>query len=272
MQACGRWFVPLGKTPVCIAVRVVDKKLMPFIEMALQSGEYQTREAVAGAIEQLLRKLDVADAHWAVSSPALVEWAARALLEVEPETKEKKRKRKRTFSYDGYRQFRATQSKSALSFALVEVCSHIALASTELSAKGVASIELVREQLTGLSPELVARLVDADEARVTATLAFFRDWWAELTDTKLSPGEQLRAIRETRFHDLLERESALLRFALEMQLLGELFPRAEQTSGALAAEFRAFGQAVQQHIHGLMHAGSISGWNKIVSVGTRSNK
>jgi MoxR-like ATPase len=272
MQECGRWFVPLGKTPVCIALRVVDKKLMPFIARALQDGRYETREAVAQAIEQLLGKLDEADAHWAVSSSALIEWAARALLEVEPETR--KRKKKETYSYDGYRQFRAAQPGSALAFSLVEVCSHIALASPELMARardGV-SIELVREQLSVLPRELVARLVEKDEARVAETLLFFRRWWDELTVATGSPEEQLSAIRDSRFHELLERESSLLRFALEAELLAQLFPDARETSQALKQELQSFGQAVQQHIHGLMHQSSLAAIDALATAGTSGGK
>lgn len=266
MQASGQWFVPLGKSPVCIAVRVVDTKLMPFIERALQGGQYRTREAVAEAIEKLLRKLDEASAHWAVSAPALVEWAARALLEVEGHAT---KKRKPKLSYEGYRDLRSNQPQSALSHALVEICSHIALASPESGTQRAVSVEQVRDRLALLPPELMARLIEADEARVRETIEYFRRWWADLTDAKRSPRTQLQALRDTRFHDLLYGESVLLRFALEIQLLGALFPRALDTSTAIAREIEAFGEQVQQHIHGLMHAESLAGWNELVGARPR---
>lgn len=258
MQMCGRWFVPFGKTPLCVAVRVVDKKLMPFVEKALQGGTFETREAVASAIEELLRKLDEADAHWALSSSALIEWATRALVEVEPLAKRKKKKQRHNPSYEGYRGFRAAQATSALSFSLVEVCSHIALAAPELAQQGGISVELVRDQLATLPPELMARVIEADEARAKETLGFLTEWWTELKSPKRSPLEQLQGIRDSRFHELLEREAALLRFTLELQLLAQLFPKARDTSDALCRELERFGQDVQQHIHGLMHARSLA--------------
>lgn len=259
MNACGRWFVPFGKESSCVAARVVDTKLMPFVEQALAQQRYDSRRDVSEAIEKLLQRLDEAEAQWAVSSEALVEWATRALLEAEPPAK----KRRRKLSYEGYREFRKREPESALCYSLVDVCTHIALAAPELRARHSPSVALVREQLATLPEALVARIVEEDEARVEHTLEFFEEWWGALTGRDRAPEEQLGALKDSRFHELLEKESALVRFRLEAQLLAELFPSAKDSCAALAARLQAFGQKVQEHLHGLMHARSLAGWGEL---------
>lgn len=264
MNACGSWFVPFGKEPTCIAARVVDKKLMPFIERAFSEGSYGTRKAVADAVEQLLRHLDDAKIHWAVSSSALIHWASKALLEAEPP---RKRTKKRTLTYDGYREFRKAQPASSLCFVLVEVCTHIALAAPELRSTRSPSVDLVREQLATLPPQLAALIVQEDEARLEEAFQFLEAWWKKLVAREREAQEQLNDITGTRFFELLSQESVLLRFTLEAELLGELFPLAREASEAWCVRLSNFNQAVQDHVHGLMQAQSRGHASPIIAVG-----
>lgn len=254
MRECGRWFKPFGKDENCIAARVVGVKLMPYIKRALSAKTYDNREQVAEGVERLLQRLDDAGAHWAVSAGALIEWAARALLEAE---RHLEGVASHELSYQGYRALRSEQPSCALAYSLVEVCTHISLAAPELRQQRAPSVELLRDQLLTLDEALVEDIISEDERRLRQTLSFLRRWWAELATDQRPAAEQLTAVVETRFHALLNEESVLLRFALEAQLLADLFPPASRRATALKEELEEFNRQVQQYVHSLMHGDSV---------------
>jgi hypothetical protein len=160
--------------------------------------------------------------------------------------------------FEGYRKLRERQSSSSLCHALVAACTYVAQYAPELRLEHAPTVELVRAQLAGLTPETIERIRDRDERRVRAALGFFQGWWSELTAEANSPRLQLDFILSSRFYELLMRESVLVRFTLEAELLSALFPGCADASRAMVADIAAFRDRVQTHLHELMREQALS--------------
>jgi hypothetical protein len=253
MNACGHAFVALGYDRSCVASRVLSTKLMPYVAAALTAEKPRTRQAVAAVIESLLDRLQEADALYVVSSTALTQWAVSALLDVE-EAAPTLEGEELPLHFEGYRSLRKIQPSSSLCHALVAACTYIAQYAPELRVKHSPSLELVQAQLSELSVQTVERIRDADERRIRSTLGFFQRWWADLTSEVNTPQLQLDLLVSSRFYELVERESALVRFTLEAELLGLLFPACGDASRNLVVAITAFRELVQAHVHVLMGA------------------
>lgn len=251
MNTCGEAFVPHGYDRSCVASRVLSTRLMPHISAALAAEKPSTREAVASAVESLLDRLQEADALYVVSSKALVQWVALAMLDAQdwaPALEEKEI----ALHYEGYRRLRKLQPSSSLCHALVAACTYIAQYAPELREKHAPSLALVQAQLSELDAQTIERVREADERRIRGTLGFFQHWWAELTADANQPALQLDFLVSSRFYELIEKESVLVRFTLEAELLGLLFPSCGDVSRAIVADIVAFREQVQSGVHALM--------------------
>lgn len=251
MNACGRPFVAFGHDPSCVASRVLSTKLMPLIASALAAEKPRTRESVASVVESLLDRLQAVDALYVVSSEALTEWVVSALLDVQSASPELE-DAQIPLHFEGYRKLRERQSASSLCHALVAACTYIAQYTPELRREHAPSVALVQAQLAGLTAATVERIRDFDERRVRTALGFFERWWAELTVETNTPHLQLDFITSSRFYELLVRESVLVRFTLEAELLSALFPACDAASRAMVADVTRFRDRVEKHLHELM--------------------
>lgn len=253
MNTCGAAFVSLGYDRSCVASRVLSTKLIPHVAAALAAERPPTREAVAAVVETLLDRLQAADALYVVSSTALARWVAGALLDVQ--TSESVLGAVDVpLQLEGYRQLRLRQPSSSLCHALVAACTYIAQYAPELRAKHALSLALVQAQLSELEIETVQRIRDADARRIRDVLAFLQRWWSGLTSYTNEPREQLDRLVSSGFYELLERESVLVRFTLEAELLGILFPSCQEVSRAIVADIVAFREQVQARVHLVMDA------------------
>lgn len=257
MNASGRAFVGFGHDSSCVASRVLSSKLMPHIAAALDAEKPATRQAVSAIVESLLDRLQEANALYVISSAALTRWVASALLAVqsvahvpnEPEV---------PLHIEGYRQLRDRQASSSLCHALVAACTYIAQYSPELRSTQAPSIALVQAQLAVLEDQTVAEICQADERRIRTALQFFERWWQDLTPGSRSSRVQLDFIMSSRFYELLENEAVLVRFTLEAELIGVLFPSRVNLSRSIAADVAEFRLRVQNHVHRLMHEQEMS--------------
>lgn len=257
MNACGEAFVSRGYDRSCVATRVLATKLVPHVAAALAAERPPTREAVAALVETLLDRLQAADALHVVSSAALAEWVARALLEVQA-SEPTLVVADVPLQIDGYRQLRLRQPSSSLCHALVAACTYIAQYAPELRVKHAPSLALVQAQLAELDGQTVERIRKADEQRIRDVLAFLQRWWAGLTAYSSQPAEQLERLVSSGFYELLERESVLVRFTLEAELLGILFPTCHDVSRAIVADIVAFRERVQARVHVVMDARALA--------------
>lgn len=253
MNECGEAFVSQGYDRSCVASRVLATKLVPHMAAALTAEKPSTREAVATTVEALLDRLEDADALYVVSSTALARWVARALLDVQ-ESDSALGAVDVPLQIEGYRQLRLRQPSSSLCHALVAACTYIAQYAPELRAKHALSLALVQAQLSELEVETVQRICDADARRIRDVLTFLQRWWSGLTSYTSEPREQLDRLLSSGFYELLERESVLVRFTLEAELLGILFPTRLELSRSIVADILAFREQVQARVHLVMDA------------------
>lgn len=251
----------LGEAPSQLTSRVVGTKLLPLLRRAFEVQALTGRLEVAAAVDRLLEKLDDAEIHSAVSSDALIEWTAEALLKAEVPVEIGRH----TLTYGGYREFRAAQPRVSICFAFVKVCSHVASYSDASRQQFELGLDGVRQLLTTLNDALRDRVVEADARRVTAALEFFEAWWGELRDGQLSPAERLSKVIESRINRLLDEENALMRFALEAQLIGDLFPTSKELSQQLHARLLEVNNRITSDLASMLQERADAGWQNVVT-------
>jgi MoxR-like ATPase len=206
--------------PSTLKARVTGPRLGALIEAAFAGFDARERLSLVKEIEAFVRLLDKAGLHGAIAPEAFLGWSAEALLRADPEPP--------TVHgdphYDGYRHLRSLEQRVSASYTLAEIALVVA---PELcrDAPSPADAAAAIAKLCGKLPdELRMAVVERDLSRVHRALDYLDRFWATLSAGRMDDEERLRKIVESRFFDVLWDESALTRFALEAQVVADVFP------------------------------------------------
>jgi hypothetical protein len=156
---------------------------------------------------------------------------------------------------EGYRELRAENERRALAFSLTELGLLLLDVKVPLGEDALAP---VRALCAELPAELRAGLIAAELGRVEASLALLDAWWQALALGALEPSAALTRLAVSRFLHVTRDESALVRFALELDLLRQILPDADV--GVVRARLGAFEAQTSRTLRALMSSSLDEQW------------
>ncbi len=243
----------VGGNPTALERRVFGVRLAPLVQAACERFNAEDRATLAAELEELLGMLERFGLSGAVSKSELLGWLSQGLLRAEPDWSVVGRRC--SPDLDGYRALRAENERRALAFSLTEIGLLLLDVKVPLGEDALAP---VRALCAELPAELRGRLVTADLGRIEASLGLLDAWWQKLALADREPRAALESLAASRFLHVTRDESALVRFALELDLLRQLFPDADV--GVVRARLGAFEAQTSRALRALMSSSLDAEW------------
>ncbi|HVJ14652.1 MAG TPA: AAA family ATPase [Polyangiaceae bacterium] len=212
----------VGGDPTLLEQRVFGTRLAPLVRASCERFDVKERTTLAGQVDELLELLRRFGLAGAVPRAELLAWLAQALLRAEPDWGALSRRS--SPDHAGYRALRAENDRRAMAFSLAELGLLLLDAGAPVGQDPLAPL---RALCAELPTELRARLIASDLRRIEYSLALLEAWWEKLALKGKEPRAALELLAGSRFLHVTRDESALVRFALELDLLQQLFPSAE---------------------------------------------
>lgn len=232
IDAAGARLAKLGARADGLKARVVAPRLEPLVAAAFARVNAAERAELVEQVKGLVEQLAARGLRSVLSPGAVLRFAVAALVRSEEGRAAPPPAAAARDDFAAYRALRATEQRVSLAYTTVELAAGIATerpspteSAEELTAGLTAFVE-------ALPAELRDRVVDLDLARIERAVALLERWWAASPKT-------LEALAESRFFHVTREEGALLRFALECRVLGDVFASARDRASAVRARIDA---------------------------------
>ncbi len=255
--------------------RVVGPRIEPLVRAAFDRVEAKDRPELVAQVGALVDELDRAGLKGVIATADLIRLATVALVRNERDTQSTQTQPP---SHTGYRQLRAGSARVSLAYTLVELGLRIAPARATDLGSPAEMLTRFGATLADLPAELRAEVIALDVARVERAVSLVERWWAELgpaAETALSSGSAtligtaLPTLAGSRFFHVTRDEGALLRFAIEARVIGEVFAEAAPATEALRARIEAVEAESSRVLVALQRGRSDAGWTALLDTAAR---
>jgi hypothetical protein len=264
----GERLAKLGGGGKSLKSRVVGPRIEPLVRAAFERIEGKDRLELVEQVARLVGELDAGGLKDVLTPAALLRFATAALVRTE-----RKRGFKDSASPDhaGYRALRNAEHRVSLAFTVVELALRV---SPERPAPTATPAEIVSALggLVGALPaELRGEVVELDLGRVERAVTLLEHWWdalakkmpADTNDVK-SVGNALHELGESKFFHVTRDEGALLRFALEARVVGEIFPEAVMRSTEVRSRLDTLEAKSNEGLVKMRRGRADAGWRELL--------
>ena len=266
----------LGGKAESLKARVVGPRIEPLVQAAFNRVEGRDRVALVDQIGKLVGELEACGLKGVIAPPALLRLATRALVRTE-RARGTFPKAKRDF--EGYRTLRGAEQRVSLAYTVVELALRVAAERPSATATSTEIVAALAGLVTTLPADLRAAVVELDLERIERALELLEEWWAALaketsaaaaTGDVARIGTALATLAESRFFHLTRDEGALLRFALESRVIGEVFPEADERVAGARTRMDTLEAESSRVLNALRRGRADAGWVELL--GPRSKR
>ena len=177
-------------------------------------------------------------------------------------------------NHEGYRALRSAEQRVSLSYTIVELALRVA-PDRPLASDSPGDLVRVLGELVGAMPAaLRAEIVTLDLGRVERAVALVQAWWqrlAPIAEAAAASGEipkigaALEKLADSKFFHVTRDEGALLRFALESSVVGDVFPEAAAQAAALRAAIDKTEIDSSKLLNALRRGRAEAGWSEVLA-------
>ena len=268
----GARLVKLGAKPDGLKARVVAPRIEPLVEAAFTRVDTTDRARLVSEVGALVARLGESGLRNVVSRTRVLQFAVNALVRSEPDAK-----RDASPDFEGYRKLRSREQRVSLAFTAVELAIGIGSdGGTPSSGTSTGPAELAAS-MTAFIGSLPAsqrqRVVDLDLARIDRAVTLVEKWWTPLAAdcarvTAATAPTAIEAmmtkLAASRFFHVTRDEGALLRFALEARVVGDVFPDAAVAATALRGRIDALEAESSRVLDGLRRGRADAAWSTLL--------
>jgi MoxR-like ATPase len=248
IDAAGARLAKLGGRADSLKSRVVAPRIEPLVRAAFERVDTGDRVELVAQVGVLVDHLRESGLSNVIPKATVLRFAVAALAR--GEKKRPSALQPSRADYATYRELRAAEQRVSLAYTTVELA--LGIAPDRPSATGSAAdlVGGVSSFIGELPDDLRKEIVELDLARIGRAISLVEAWWrglAKEADAAVSSGIASRiestvgALAESKFFHVTRDEGALLRFAIESRVVGDVFPQA----GDRVAEMRARIDAVE---------------------------
>jgi MoxR-like ATPase len=270
IDAYGVRLAKLGGQEGALKARVVGPRIEPLVRAAFERVEGNDRLQLVEQVGFLVDQLDRSGLKAVMPPVVLLRFAAAALVRNE---RRKGAPPRASADHAGYRALRALEQRVALAYTLVELALKVAPSAPAVHGTPADLMKGLGEVIGALPAELRGEAVDLDLARVDRAVGGLEDWWrglsrsaadAAATNDVRRIGDALAQLGESKFFHVTRDEGALLRFALEARVLGEIFPEAAERALSVRARIDAIEVESSTLLNALRRGRSDAGWSGLL--------
>lgn len=270
IDAFGAALGELGGKASSLKTRVVGPRIEPLVRAAFDRVKGHDRLALVEQVGALVDQLERSGLKAVLPPTDLLRLAATSLVRGERRRVDRGTPRA---DLDGYRALRSSEQRVALSYTVVELALRVAPGRPAATGTPAELVRGLGSLVGGLPEELRAEVVELDLGRVDRAVSLFEAWWRALaTNAEAAAssgdvgriGKALGALGESRFFHVTRDEGALLRFALEVRVLGEVFPEAGDRVAALRGRIDALESESSRVLNALRRGRADAGWSELL--------
>ncbi|MCC6875275.1 MAG: hypothetical protein IT378_13290, partial [Sandaracinaceae bacterium] len=223
--------------------RVLGPRLRPTLAAAFDRLDASDRQRSVEQAKSLIEMLESQGLEGAIDAAVILEGAAHAFLRSEP-----------TFdvpvpaTLEGYRALREAEQRLPIGVCLIEIAARL-----RMSDLGRDPEQAMRQVLRGMPAGIVERCAAADAARVERALELLARWGTTIAGEP-DPGYVTVALDE----------AALLRFALEARLAGEVYPAGETHVRELVERASALHDRCAEALRSMRRARTDARWAELL--------
>jgi hypothetical protein len=276
IDAFGARLAKLGGRPDSLKSRVVAPRLEPLVRAAFERVNTGDRVELVLQVGVLVDQLQESGLRSVIPKATILRFAVAALAR--SEKKRPAAPSSSTPSFATYRALRAAEQRVSLSYTTVELA--LRIAPEKPSATGSASdlVSGVASFIGALPDELRKEIVELDLARVGRAVTLVEAWWSALAkdaDAAAASGivsrigATLATLGESKFFHVTRDEGALLRFALESRVVGDVFPEAGERVVAMRTRIDAIEADSSRALSALRRGRSDVAWTEVLGPDSR---
>jgi MoxR-like ATPase len=274
VDAFGARLEKLGGAPGSLKTRVVGPRIEPLVRAAFERIEGRDRLELVLQVGELVAHLDRGGLKGVVTPARLLRHAARALERSEKERPQRRVELPR--DYEGYRALREGEQRVSLAYTIVELALRVAPELPRASAAPAEIVGALGGVVSSLPAELRASLVDLDLGRVERAVKLVEAWWRAVAEGALEAaasgdvrriGLSYGKLVDSKFFHVTRDEGALLRFALESRVIGEVFPEAAERAQNLRSRIDALEAESSAVLAGLRRGRADTAWATLLHRG-----
>lgn len=221
----------LSGATATLKTRVAAPRIEPLVQSAFARVATHDRLDLIQQVRALVEQLRTSGLHAVLSKNHLLRFAIEAL--VRGESARTRTPHEPTPSLDAYRALRMADERISLAYTTIELALHVH--GDRLGVTGTDTLVGSVPSFVGTLPaELRQHVVQLDRTRIERALTLLEAWWASLareleasTESDIGYEASLVRLADSQFFHVTRDEGALLRFALEIRVLGEVFPEAD---------------------------------------------
>jgi MoxR-like ATPase len=268
IDAFGARLATLGGKATSLKARVVGPRIEPLVRAAFDRIEGRDRLELVEQVAKLVMQLDKGGLKAVVPPATLLRFAVSALVRTE-----KKAPSAATRDHAGYRALRGAEHRVSLSYTVVELALRV---TPERPSATATPSEIVHAigGLVGALPDTVrAQVIELDARRMERAITLLEEWWASLARGAEAAarsadvgkiGRELAALGDSKFFHVTRDEGALLRFALEARVGGELFPESQERMTTVRSRIDALEADSSRVINALRRDRADAGWTELL--------
>lgn len=245
-----KW-VSLGGVAGELEARVIGPRVEPLVRSAFDRIEGRDRLALVDQVAALVQQLAENGLKEAIPPADLLRLAAGALVRGEHGAPARPSQKP---DHEGYRALRGSEQRVSLSYTLVELTLRIAPRRPLAMGSANELVGTLGALFGALPSELRAEIVQLDLDRVERAIALVQAWWQTLSPATLA------TLAQSKFFHVTRDEGALLRFALEGRMVGELFPEAADRVARLRSIIDALEGESSTVLSTLRRTAAEAGW------------
>ncbi len=244
--------------PTTLKAKAIGARLTDLVGQLMRRIDEADRDRLHEEIASVQSMLNGAKLADTIAPGKWMLWATEALVRSGRHTAAAESEPERC-DYDGYRALRAGEHRTPIAYTLGEVALRVAPGRPDLAAVAALVSELPRE--------LQAEAAAIDLMRIERATRYLETWWSELCAGEATPAARLERVVKSRFFDVVWDESALARFALEAQLVGEILPGDGERAQLLRGRLVALEAATRRGAHALLRSRTDEAWRAAIGTG-----
>ncbi len=257
LDAYGEKVGLLGGDPARLKAIVVGPRLRPLVAAAFARLHAPNRIRLVAQVDSLLDTLERAGLREVLSARDIVAMTAEALVR---SARAAPTPALVPLDRDQYRRLRVEDHRVPGAFTLLEIALRVQSRKVIDVGNPEASAKALAELAQDLPEALRVGVAEVDLGRLERVTTFFERWGASLDDAGADTGPLLARYAQSGFFHVIADERALLRTALEVQLVSDVFPLASERAAQLRGRLQALEERSNTRVRELLQKRSEEAW------------
>jgi MoxR-like ATPase len=272
IDAVGARLAQLGGRADSLKARVVAPRIEPLVRAAFErvdTGDRVELVAQVGVLVEHLRESGLANV---IPKATVLRFAVAALARGEKKRPAPPGSAK-AVGFDAYRALRSAEQRVALTYTTVELALRISPEPPSATGSAAELASGVTAFIGELPHDLRAEIVALDLARVGRAVSLVEGWWQSLAAEANGAVSAKNATRvekavatlaASKFFHVTRDEGALLRFALESRVIGDVFSETADQVSAMRARIDAVEADSSRALGALRKERSDAAWSELL--------